>query len=80
MFRSNAFVFLVQSKQSGRLEYNRRFVGLRGSGVRGSEQNVYFIFFLVVVVVVVVVVVREAAVVVVEENKQTGHYKSLVVQ
>ena len=69
MLRSITFVFLVQSKQSGRLEYNRRFVGLRVCGVRGSEQNIYFIFFLVVTVVIVVVVVRrEAAVVVVEEK------------
>ena len=70
MLRSITFVFLVQSKQSVRLEYNRRFVGLRGCGVRSSEQNICFIFFLVVmvVVVVVVIIIREAAVVVVEEK------------
>jgi heme/copper-type cytochrome/quinol oxidase subunit 2 len=72
VLRSITFVLLVQvhSKQSGRLEHNRRFVEPRGWDVRDSEQNICFIFFLLVVVVVIVVAVavREAAVVVVEKR------------
>ena len=67
MFRSITFLFLVHSKQSGRLEYNRRFVGPGGWGARDSEQKICFIFLLLLVLKVVVVVVVETAVVVVEE-------------